>query len=595
MNSIYAENDNNIEEWEEYIQWDFRLTSTILHGNLELARLLIDLGVEFSGAAIDYILSTRRDDYWTLMEFHSQENTDIFIKIIHFLSEFGMSSAQVIENNIHCFILKEPIKELFVWLLSNVDISTDLENTMEEVSNLQGNHMRETFEILRSIGAKFTINHFENYACINDRFTMDTDFTQNIRDHVIENNDVNFFILIGLDHEVFSSPRLAPPAPEYYVELFRQTLAQANPEYIRNLLLLRPELLLSLCDEDVLKLLSQIEDVNVQNRDGNTLMHLAVKSIKPNIAEVISNKLVNLNAKNSAYQSPNNLLKNFEDQGLVKLFQNIFNKIGSHYVDFFKNVILKICLGVKTNLENPIPLTGESFTKVYLGSYQGNLSKISASFQFIAEYLGKEELERLANPQLLDNIRTHDVHHDGNCFFHVMAANTDIPQEEIRAGAIEQILNNVDRYEGFTEDNIDSYIDGMSKSSTWADNVIIQAVADRFGWSIEILNHQDYHVRNQIIPIGTAQTQHIIAIYTGNHYYAGYRDNAEPSISAVSSSEILEEEANQTFDDDVGSLPITTSTQEEVTQQHNNTTMGEDNSGAILSLPGLTFLDSFNS
>ena len=81
---------------------------------------------------------------------------------------------------------------------------------------------------------------------------------------------------------------------------------------------------------------------------------------------------------------------------------------------------------------------------------------------------------------------------DGNCFFRALSHQLfgDVESHQIvRQAATDQVLRNPEFYtESLTNDDIQHFVLSLSKDREWADNHEIQAAADVFGVSIEIIN-----------------------------------------------------------------------------------------------------------
>ena len=101
-------------------------------------------------------------------------------------------------------------------------------------------------------------------------------------------------------------------------------------------------------------------------------------------------------------------------------------------------------------------------------------------------------IENLEKKLLLRNLRIVNVLGDGNCFFralsHQLFGNAEIHQI-VRQAATDQVLHNPELYtESLINNDIQHFVLSLSKDREWADNHEIQAAADVFGVSIEIIN-----------------------------------------------------------------------------------------------------------
>mgnify|MGYP000107824518 CR=1 FL=1 len=218
------------------------------------------------------------------------------------------------------------------------------------------------------------------------------------------------------------------------------------------------------------------------------------------IAEALANKRASFDLRDKEGNTARNIIDKITDYSLKNAFINADNKAfvaNEKAITKFINII-----DINKILQYPISI-----------------------FSNVASFLTNNDIKTAhAAPRAENEIVVHDVAHDGNCFFHVIAENTGLTHQEIRAGAIEHILAHIENFEGFVgEAGINYYIDSMSKVNTWADHLIIQAVANQFGLHIEVLNDRDHSVMHNITPVFGEIRQTIVAMYTGNHYYAGYR------------------------------------------------------------------------
>jgi hypothetical protein len=166
----------------------------------------------------------------------------------------------------------------------------------------------------------------------------------------------------------------------------------------------------------------------------------------------------------------------------------------------------------KLNLDEIIWSTG---TERY---YSSSVEKVKkAHYQHIIDYYLNER-----------NMHSVDVDPDGNCFFRAIARQFEIMNgekiltyDQIRQFAVNYMLEHPDQFNGFTENNLDQYIDSMSKNGTWADNPIIQALADEFNINIDIhrIDGSITHILARLTlfnDLPPAVTLNIA--YTGNHY-----------------------------------------------------------------------------
>ena len=101
-------------------------------------------------------------------------------------------------------------------------------------------------------------------------------------------------------------------------------------------------------------------------------------------------------------------------------------------------------------------------------------------------------IENLEKKPLLRNSRIVDVLGDDNCFFralsHQLFGDAESQQIVLQA-ATDQVLRNPELYtESLINNDIQHFALSLSKDREWADNHAIQAAADEFGVSIEIIN-----------------------------------------------------------------------------------------------------------
>lgn len=137
---------------------------------------------------------------------------------------------------------------------------------------------------------------------------------------------------------------------------------------------------------------------------------------------------------------------------------------------------------------------------------------------------------------------------DGNCLFHAVARQLgDLTHQELRSLAVNYIIEHPRDFDEFMVENISSYIDSMSKEGTWADNLVIQALANALGININIFRADDGTI-NRIVPTGTEvlDTSAILLLYTGNHYLAVLRPmQVQNQINPIQSLEEVAHEVDE--------------------------------------------------
>lgn len=161
------------------------------------------------------------------------------------------------------------------------------------------------------------------------------------------------------------------------------------------------------------------------------------------------------------------------------------------------------------------------------------------------------------------NMHSVDVDPDGNCFFHAIARQFEVMNDEriltyeqIRQFSINYMLEHPGQFNGFTENSLDQYIDSMSQNGTWADNPIIQALADEFNLNIDIhrIDGGITYILARPSLFNDLPTTTLNIAYTGNHYLSAEAndqeedENIERLVQAMGESAIAAQETsdNQT-------------------------------------------------
>ena len=129
--------------------------------------------------------------------------------------------------------------------------------------------------------------------------------------------------------------------------------------------------------------------------------------------------------------------------------------------------------------------------------------------------------QRLRHYQL----RPFDVGGDGDCFFRAVSHQLYGDPEhhfEVRTAGITYLRDNPERFiESNTESSWLVYLNNMSMPGTWADAIIIQAVADQLQLKLTIAEtHEQFQEYSTVQPV--LSTQQVIDIYLGHideHHY----------------------------------------------------------------------------
>jgi hypothetical protein len=137
-----------------------------------------------------------------------------------------------------------------------------------------------------------------------------------------------------------------------------------------------------------------------------------------------------------------------------------------------------------------------------------------------------------------DNQHVEDVAADGNCFFHALSLQTGLTHTELRASAVEYINIHPEQFQGFDNGDHDEYIARMSQNGEWADNLVIQALANHLEMNINI--HNLVGNMTQITPSNGEALTTVRLAYTGTHYLA-IRAGLQEGTLAPEDSAILEE------------------------------------------------------
>ena len=135
-----------------------------------------------------------------------------------------------------------------------------------------------------------------------------------------------------------------------------------------------------------------------------------------------------------------------------------------------------------------------------------------------------------------------DVGGGGDCFFksvsHQLYGDTH-HHFEIRSTGIQYMRNNPERFiESVVDSSWSQYIFNMSQPGTWADHIIIQAVADSMNLQIRIIESNPNFTEMTLVE-ATSLTQNPRSIYIGHidelHYISTFPALAESSTNQLDS------------------------------------------------------------
>ena len=111
-------------------------------------------------------------------------------------------------------------------------------------------------------------------------------------------------------------------------------------------------------------------------------------------------------------------------------------------------------------------------------------------------------------------LRSVDVAGDGNCFFRAVAHQLfgdSSMYGEVRAKAVQEVVENPERYKEFIlAKDIDDFTLALSTDREWADHLAIQAVANGFGVTIELINSNRRYGIRRILPTTTNTGRFIV-------------------------------------------------------------------------------------
>ena len=147
------------------------------------------------------------------------------------------------------------------------------------------------------------------------------------------------------------------------------------------------------------------------------------------------------------------------------------------------------------------------------------VTPVQASLNLVNEKSACFSSLQILETKLLDfGLVPVEVGGQGNCFFHVISHQLfDDPKHHfyIRAAGVNYLRQNPER---FIESNLDQswieYLENMSRQGTWADNLIIQAVADALNLKIIIIESDPSFADFNIIE-ATNPHQECVTVYVG--------------------------------------------------------------------------------
>ncbi len=280
--------------------------------------------------------------------------------------------------------------------------------------------------------------------------------------------------------------------------------------------------------------------IKATNNKKIGVVNLFLDNIKPN--DYVNHQVISLLLKYS------NIIAS--DPSYVS---TIFKLIADHYAE---STILNLLEKTKN-----IPIANK-ITKAYIYNITNKSSKIFSyitkasktrdfsklelgpAYQLMGEFLGEKEIERLTTEinneqKITDTIKSIeqkglkviDVPGDGNCFFHALAIFLNNDADAIRQTAVNHIRENQSIFSEFFDEEIESALTRIEESGEWADNILIQAVANAFDIRINILNVEGRTI--EIQPYKQDRIEFIREVkvfYTGNHYMAILETNEKDKV-----------------------------------------------------------------
>lgn len=229
----------------------------------------------------------------------------------------------------------------------------------------------------------------------------------------------------------------------------------------------------------------------------------------------------------------------------LEMGKYFFEKIVNEEIESDSSAVIFKLNDFVSATENQLIIVSKPITnKLKISS---NLHKLNLDLMtLIMEFVGSgDSWQEFTIPRAISSLTSsgyeiENVAGDGNCLFHAVARQLgNLTHQELRALAVNYILEHLEDFDGFMAEDVGSYIDAMSREGTWADNLIIQALANVLGININIFRADDGAI-NRIAPTGieALDTSPILLLYTGNHYLAVLRplqiqNQIEPPIQSL--------------------------------------------------------------
>lgn len=256
-------------------------------------------------------------------------------------------------------------------------------------------------------------------------------------------------------------------------------------------------------------------DINAIYRFGNTyLIQEAISIESTNILRILLENGVNVNSVNSSGQTALHLAIMLGEVDHIKLLLKYGADPRINDIDEFN--ALDDCFD-----QDIITIVEEA-----LSTFEKELLHELSDSKFLKETI-KKTLKTCKEVHDLNLLEKHQEN-TGNCFFDSLSKqlaefNIHHSHESLRAIGINHILENLSDYQSFistnsnsTSTSTDSYIDNMSKPSTWAEHLIIRATALALNRTIMI-----HRADGTITPIAEEflnEAEVIHLYYTGDHY-----------------------------------------------------------------------------